>query len=161
MPYIQLDADTGALIGYLGDDPIERADKKGRRYIVLDVCYNAIRVPQSDGHRHSTILHMPCCVFAEYSSYARLLKKGDGILAVGERPVEPPRGYVANPICVGKRKFGFIIGSGLMRAFKEEKAIYEKNQATKALNETKGRRKKKAETDLSDDKFDEINGDLY
>ena len=157
----QLDADNGMLVGYLGSDPDERTDKTGKRFIVLDVCYNAMRIPQPDGRRHNTIFHMPVCVFGEYSSYARTLQKGDCVIAIGERPLEPPRGYVANPVCVGKRKFGFIGGTGITRTWMEEKSMYEKNQTTKSLNETKGRRKKKAETDLSDDKFDEINGDLY
>jgi hypothetical protein len=159
--FIQLDKENGFLIGYLGSDPDERTDKGGRRFVVLDVCYAAMRIPQENGRRHNTVFHMPCCVFGEYSSYARTLQKGDCVLAIGERPLEPPHGYVANPICVGKRKFGFIGGTGITRSWKEEKAMFEKNQVTKAINATKGRGKKKQTVDVDDDKFSEISGDWY
>lgn len=156
----QLDSENGMLVGYLGSDPDERTDKTGKRMIVLDVCYNAIRVPCADGHRHNTILHMPCVVFGEYTSYARTLSKGDCILAVGERPLEPPRGYVANPIMVGKRKFGFIGGTGIQRTWTEEKTAYERNESVRAINEIRGKGKRKKQVDEVD-KFDEIDGDSY
>ena len=157
----QLDKDTGMLVGYLGSDPDERKDRNGKRMVVLDVCYNAIRVPCEDGHRHNTVLHMPCVVFGEYTSYARTLSKGDCILAVGERPLEPPRGYTTNPIMVGKRKFGFIGGTGIQRAWTEEQAAYEKNEAVKAVKSAGRGRKKKQKIDISDDKFSEISGEWY
>lgn len=156
--FIQLDKDTGMLIGYLGSDPEERKDRTGKRMVVLDVCYNAMRVPQPDGHRHNTVFHMPCIVFGEYTSYARTLSKGDCVLAIGDRPLEPPRGYVTNPMLVGKRKFGFIGGTGIQRAWTEEKETYEKNETVKKIKKSTGKKRKEV---VEDDKFDEINGDWY
>ena len=157
--YWQLDKDSGMLVGYLGSDPDERRDKTGKRMIVLDVCYNAIREPCADGHRHNRVLHMPCVVFGEYTSYARTLSKGDCVLAIGDRPLEPPRGYTTNPMMVGKRRFGFIGGTGIQRTWLEEQAAFEKNEIVKKVKATKT--KSKAPLYNEDDKYEEIDGDLY
>lgn len=158
--YWQLDADNGMLAGYLAKDPDERRDRNGKRMVVLEISYNAMRVPQANGRRHNTIFKMPVVVYGEYVSDARLLKKGDAILAVGERPLEPPHGYTTNPMQIGKRNFGVLMHSQTTRVFAEEAAMFEKNELTKELNKTTKGKKRKIEED--DDKgFTEIKGDWY
>lgn len=158
----QLDADYGLLAGYLSKDPEVRHNVKGERYVVLEVSYNAIRVPQPNGKRHNTVLKMPVCVYGEYTSDARLLQKGDCVLAVGERPLEPPRGYTTNPMMIGKRNFGVLMHSQTTRAFMLEAAAYQHNEAVKQLNETAKRGRRKQQPVEDEDKgFSEIKGDDY
>lgn len=157
--YIQLDKTHGVLVGYLNKDPDLRHDKTGKRMVVLDVCYDAFRGRDEDDHRHNTIIRMPCVVYDEYTSYARTLQKGDCIIAVGERRLEPPKGFTTNPITVGKRRFGFIGGTGITRAWTSELEAYQKNQIVKELKKSKRQGKKQVNTET--DKFSEIKSDWY
>ena len=155
----QLDKDNGLLTGYLAEDPSERRDRTGKRMIVLDVCYDAERIPYADGHRHNTIRRMPVVVFGEYTSYARTLVKGDCVIAIGERPLKPPRGYTTNPMMVGKKSFGFIGGTGITRAWKSELDQYRENEIVQEIKGKKRNNKKQIKE--SADKFDEITGDEW
>ena len=154
----QLDADHGILSGYLTAEPSERKDRNGKRMIVLEVAFDSIRKPCADGHRHVTNIKMPVVVFGEYTSKARLMSKGDGVLCVGERPLEPPRGYTTNPMMIDKRRFGVLLGTESTKTWMEEAAAYERNEAVKAINATSKRRKQQSE---DNDNFSEIDGDLY
>ena len=150
----QLDAYHALITGYLNADPSERKDKTGKRMVVLDVVYDRMRHRNPSGQR-SRLLRLSVVVFGEYTSYARTLVKGDCVLAVGQRPLEPPKGYEANPMLVGKQSFGFIGGTGITRAWKSEADAYTKNVMSARVKEIQESNRKE------DDKFDEIQGDWY
>lgn len=154
--YIQLDSNNGALVGYLKEDPDERRDNDGNRMVVLDVYFDAAREIH-DGRRHNEFYRMPVVVFGEYTSYARTLSKGDCIIAVGRRKLEPPKGFRTNPLMVSKRNFGFIGGTGITRAWLSEMDAYKRNEAAKIM---KGAKQKKKNTE-DNDKFTDIKGDWY
>lgn len=154
--YIQLDQNNGMLVGYLKEYPSERYDAKGNRMVVLNVCYDAAR-KLKDGHRKNEHYHMPVVVFGEYASYARTLTIGDCVIAIGRRKVEPPRGFVTNPIMVSKRNFGFIGGTGITRAWVSELDAFQKNEAVKNAERPKRRKTKSAD----EDKFTEIQKDWW
>lgn len=157
--YRQIDKDTGMLAGYLSNDPEERRDRNGQRMIVLSVAYDSLRVYESDGHRHNTVFKMPVVVMGDYTSYARLMSKGDCIFAIGQRRVEAPRGHTTNPLIVEKRHFGVLIGTGTSKAFEIEAEAHMNNEVVQRIKGARKQNKKKE--DLSDDKFSEIQGDLY
>ena len=154
--YKQLDRDNGLLVGYLKEFPDERVDNKGDRMVVLDVYYDAAR-ELKEGHRRNEYFRMPVVVFGDYTSYARTLSKGDCIIAVGRRRVEPPRGFKTNPLMVSKRNFGFIGGTGITRAWKSELDAYQKNLAAEQVEKPKRGRKKQTD----EDKFTEIQKDWW
>lgn len=156
----QLDADHGMLAGYLTAEPNERKDRNGKRMIVLEVAFDCIRKPCADGHRHVTNIKMPVVVFGEYTSKARLMSKGDGVLCVGERPLEPPRGYTTNPMMIDKRRFGVLLGTESTKTWMEELAAYERNEAVKTLNAAAKKKRKKTPAN-DNDNFSEIDGDQW
>lgn len=141
--------------GYLGTDPLERRDKNGKRIVTLDVVYDRLHKRRPQGEPRSRLLHIPVVVTEEYTSYARTLQKGDCVLAVGYRPLQPPKGYTANPLIVSKYDCGFIGGTGITRAWTSEAEAYTKNQVAR-MN---AKIKKSAKED--NDKFGEIRGDWY
>lgn len=152
----QFDDYHGFLVGYLYADPKDSKDKTGKRVVVLDVAYGSTRDEYS---KRRTILRMPCVIFDEYTSYARTLKKGDCVIAFGDRRPEPPRGFKMNPMMVGKKHFGFIGGTGITRAWKTEAEAFTKNQIVHELKQAKRQTKKQSNTES--DKFTEIKSDLY
>ncbi len=154
--YLQLDQNNGMLVGYLKEYPDERYDSNGNRMVVLDVYYGASR-ELVDGSRRSQYYHMPVVVFGEYVSYARTLTKGDCVIAVGHRKVEPPRGFVTNPLMVSKRNFGFIGGTGITRAWMSELDAFQKNEAAKKIGKPTRKKGKAAD----EDKFTEIQKDWW
>lgn len=154
----QLDDKTAFACGYLYSEPLERTDRTGKRMVVLDVAYDKLhhRLPSNEKRRSKT-LRLSVMIFGEYTSYARTLRKGDCVLCIGTRPIEPARGYEANPMLVGKLGFGFIGGTGITRAWTSEAEAYTKNQVAKAARTAKAKAKEKRD----DDKFSEIRGDWY
>ena len=153
----QFDNDNALVVGYLDREPTKTHDKNGERMVVIEVVYDKMHHRNPTGARRSRLLRLPVIIFGEYSSYASTLVKGDCVLCVGHRPLEPPKGYDANPMLVGKYYFGFVGGTGITRAFREEVDTYTKNKVTRAINVARENQKKRSD----EDKFGEIRGDWY
>lgn len=153
----QFDKDNALVSGYLYADPTQTYDKNGERMVVLDVVYDRMHHRNPEGARRSRLLRLPVIVFGEYSSYARTLVKGDCVICIGHRPIEPPKGYDANPMLVGKFWFGFVGGTGITRAWRSEADTSMKNKVARSIKAAKSEQKRKS----SDDKFSEIRSDWY